>query len=83
MSNTFTEGLAQRRGCLTFEPLEAVGVGLWHLCGQAGEVQSGEKTCGITNIPLSISNLSRSHSIRSIYGQAGEHLHCLCKTERE
>lgn len=38
--DSLTESLAQKRGCLIFEPLEGVEVGLWHLSGQAGGEQS-------------------------------------------
>lgn len=53
--DSLTESLAQKRGCLISEPLEGVEEGLWHLSGQAGGEQSGEKTHGIRYSLLVIS----------------------------
>lgn len=48
-ADIFTETLAQKRGCLTFEPLEVVGAGLWLLSGQAVGVQSHLSSSGCSH----------------------------------
>lgn len=44
-----TESLVRKRGCLIFEPLEVVEVGLWLLSGQAGGVQSQLNSSGCSH----------------------------------